>query len=91
MTKEQLQNELDNYKKLYEVLKIEHEELLKERENIDTYKDLNLQLQLEVKQLEKEKKNLEIMNENLTTQRNTYREVHEILTNIVGGNFNYGK
>lgn len=90
MTKEQLQKELDNYKRLYEALKIEHENLLKERENIDTYKDLNLQLQLELKRLSKEKKDLEIMNENLATQRDTYREVHDILTRIVEGNFNYG-
>lgn len=90
MTKEQLQNELENYKRLYEALKIEHENLLKEKENIEIYKDLNLQLQLEVKQLEKEKKDLEIISGNLRTQRDTYRETYDILTRIVEGNFNYG-
>lgn len=84
MTKEQLQNELENYKTLYKTLKSEHEELLKEKENIEIYKELNLELQLEVKQLEKEKKDLEIMNENLSTECRTYREVHEILTKVVG-------
>lgn len=90
MTKEKLQNELENYKRLYEALKIEHEKLLKEKEDIETYKDLNLQLQLEVKQLEKEKRDLEIANENLFTKYRTYSEVHEILTRVVEGNFNYG-
>ena len=84
MTKEQLQNGFDNYKRLYEVLKIEHEKLLKEREDIEIYKDLNLQLQLEVKQLEKEKDNPQRMNEILSTELDTYREVHEILTKVVG-------
>ena len=84
MTKEQLQNELENYKTLYKTLKIEHENLLKERENIEIYKDLNLELQLKVKQLEKEKKDLEVMNDHLSTECCTYREVHEILTRIVG-------
>lgn len=84
MTKEKLQNELDNYKRLYEALKIEHENLLKEKDDIEIYKDLNLGLQLEVKKLETEKDNLQRMNENLSTERNTYREVHEILTKVVG-------
>ena len=66
MTKEQSRKELENYKRLYETLKIEHENLLKEKENIEIYKDLNLQLQLEVKQLEKEKRDLEVINDNLT-------------------------
>ena len=84
MTKEKLQNERDNYKRLYETLKSEHEKLLKERENIEAYKDLNLQLQVEVKQLEKERGNLQKTNEILLTERDTYREVHEILTKVVG-------
>lgn len=84
MTKEKLQNELENYKRLYETLKIEHENLLKEKEDIEIYKDLNLQLQLEVKKLEKEKDNLQRMNEILSRECDTYREVHEILTKVVG-------
>lgn len=91
MTKEQLQNELDNYKRLYEALKIEHEKLLKEKDDIEIYKDLNLQLQLEVKKLEKEKQDLEVISCNLRTQRNTYRETYDILTRVVGRDFNYGK
>jgi FtsZ-binding cell division protein ZapB len=84
MTKEQLQNELDNYKRLYETLKIEYENLLKEKEDIEIYKDLNLQLQLEVKKLEKEKDELERLNDNLSTECRTYKEVHDILTKVVG-------
>ncbi len=84
MTKEQSRKELENYKRLYEALKIEHENLLKETENIEAYRELNLELQLKVKKLEKEKGDLEVISDNLRTERDTYRETYDILTRIVG-------
>ncbi len=79
MNKEQLQNELSNYKKLYEIQKEENEKLLQEREDIERYKKLNLELQVKVVELQKDKEELTHYNRELSTQNDIYREVFDIL------------
>lgn len=79
MTKEQLQNSLDNYKRLYEVAKEKNDKLESEKEEIGNYKELNLELQLKVKWLEEEKKELINYNQILTSQNETYEKVFDIL------------
>lgn len=79
MTKEQLQNSLDNYKRLYEVEKEKNEKLENEKEEINNYKALNLDLQLRVKWLEKENKELTNYNQILSSRNETYEKVFDIL------------
>ena len=79
MNKEQLQNELSNYKKLYEIQKEENEKLLQEQEDIERYKKLNLELQVKVVELQKEKEELTHYNRELSIQNDIYREVFDIL------------
>lgn len=79
MTKEQLQNELDNYKRLYKVEKEKNEKLESEKIEINNYKVLNLDLQVRVKYLEEENKELTNYNQILSSQNETYEKVFDIL------------
>lgn len=79
MTKEKLQNELDNYKILYKTTKERNEKLENEKEEIDNYKILNLDLQLKIKLLEEENKRLTNYNQILSSQNETYEKVFDIL------------
>lgn len=79
MTKEQLINELENYKTLYKVEKEKREQLENERENIATYQLLNLDLQVKVKDLQATVKELEKYNDILSNQNQTYETTFNIL------------
>ena len=79
MNKEQLQNELSNYKTLYKTQKEENEKLLQEREDIERYKNLNLELQVKVVELQKDKEELIHYNRELSAQNDIYKEVFDIL------------
>ncbi len=79
MNKEQLQNELSNYKTLYKMQKEENEKLLQEREDIERYKKLNLELQVKVVELQKDKEELTHYNRELSMQNDIYKEVFDIL------------
>ena len=79
MTKEKLQNELENYKTLYLTQKKENERLNKEQEDIEAYKQLNLELQVRVAKLERENKELKHYNQLLSNQNEVYKEVYDLL------------
>ena len=81
MTKEKLEMELENYKRLYKTEKEKREELEKERENIEEYRLLNLDLQVEVKNLNKKINNLVNDNMILSHKNNTYETVFDVLNN----------
>ena len=86
MNKEQLQNELQNYKTLYRTQKEENEKLLQEREDIESYKKLNLKLQAEVENLQENNNRLYYRNRELLNQNDIYKEVFDILKVKVSNN-----
>lgn len=80
MTKEKLENELNNYKRLYEVEREKNNKLEKERENIEQLKELNIDLQVNNKNLQ----NLNELHRNtinlLSDKVQTYEKVFKVLT-----------
>lgn len=79
MTKEQLQNELENYKRLYKVEQQKAKQLLEERENIEEYRKLNLGLQVELENLKNENKEIIKNNQILGSRNQTYENVFNLL------------
>lgn len=79
MTKEQLQNERDNYMRLYKSEKEKREELENEKFNIEKYEELNLQLQCRVFDLKKQVDDLSDANRYLAKNLEIYETVFNVL------------
>lgn len=84
MNKQQLQNELDKYKRLYETAISDVNTVRKDLEDIENLKELNINLQTKTKMLEEDL--LHIRNENkiLIEKVETYEKVFEVLTKSKG-------
>jgi len=84
MNKQQLQNELDKYKRLYETAISDVNTVRKDLEDIENLKELNINLQTKTKILEEDL--LHIRNENkiLIEKVETYEKVFEVLTKSKG-------